>query len=106
MHTVVVKEILLKRHPWAPTSLFKAFELAKAKAAKDMRFSGTMRFMIPWMFDQIDEVDTLFSGDPYPYGLQPNRHTLETFCRYLLEQQLLKKMIPLDEHFAKVVEEH
>jgi hypothetical protein len=33
-----------------------------------MRFSGATRNMLPWLYDDIDEIDELFGGDPWPYG--------------------------------------
>ena len=40
-------------------------------------------------------------GDDYwPYGIEGNRHVLETLCRYSFEQGMAKRLIGLDELFA------
>jgi 4,5-dihydroxyphthalate decarboxylase len=38
--------------------------------------------------------------DYWPDGLEPNRHTLETFVRYSYEQGITRRQIGVDELFA------
>ena len=71
-----------------------------------MRFSGAMRYMLPWLYDDIDEIDRLFSRDPYPYGLEPNRTNLETLARYLLEEGSVEQKIDIDAIFSPIVWKH
>ncbi len=40
--------------------------------------------------------------DTWPYGLEQNRHTLDTLVGYLVEQGLMRKQVPLEELFASV----
>ncbi len=103
MHTLVIREDLHRSHPWAAESLFKAFEASKAWAAKQMRFSGAMRYMLPWLFHDLDEIDDLFGGDCWPYGLGPNRATLESFVRYLVDDGFLDAPVSLDDMFTPIV---
>jgi len=105
MHNVVIRRDVLEHYPWVGSSLFKAFDEAKAISNRDMRFTGTMKYSLPWLFDELDELDSLFSGDAYRYGLEENRRVIETFCRYLLEQDLIKKKIDIDAHFIPVIGE-
>jgi len=39
--------------------------------------------------------------DWWPYGVEPNRATLETFLRYALAQGLVERPLTVDELFAK-----
>ena len=103
MHTLVIREDLHRSHPWAAESLFKAFEASKAWAAEQMRFSGAMRYMLPWLFDDLDEIDDLFGGDCWPYGLGPNRTTLEAIARYLVDDGFLDAPVSLDDMFTPIV---
>jgi 4,5-dihydroxyphthalate decarboxylase len=105
MHTIVIREDLYSKHRWIAASLFKAFEEAKHWADAKLRFSGTMRYMLPWMFHEVDEVDELFGGDAYPYGLEENRNTLETFCRNLRAQGLLRTVPSIEALFAPIIGE-
>lgn len=103
MHTLVVRQEIVDDNPWVVESLYKAFTEAKAWCMKEMRFTGTIRYMLPWLFDDLDEIDDLFGGDPWPYGIAPNRNLLSTFVAYLEEQGLLGEPIDPCAHFATVV---
>ena len=59
--------------------------------------------MTPWLFDDLDEIDSLFGGDPFPYGIDANRVTLEAFARYLLDQRFVDTPIELDDLFTPII---
>ncbi len=102
MHVVVLRRDLYEKHPYVAASLFKAFEAAKAIAHKKMRELGTLRYMLPWMASEIEEVDQIFGGDPWPYGIEPNRPTLEALVQYLADQALIEKPVPIESLFVPV----
>ena len=58
--------------------------------------------MLPWMTAELDEIDEVFGGDPWPYGIEPNRPTLEALVTYLAEQNLIAKKMPLEEIFVPI----
>lgn len=105
MHTLVMKEELYQQHPWVAESLFKAWEESKARALQNMRFSGTLRYMLPWLFADVEELDGLFGGDPFPSGLDApaNRVTVGALQEYLIDQGFVKDRLPLEELFAPIV---
>jgi 4,5-dihydroxyphthalate decarboxylase len=103
MHTLVVREELYQRHPWVAESIFKAYEESKRRCLEQMRFSGTLRYALPWLLADVEEIDTLFGGDAFPDGLDPNRTTLGALQRYLLEQGFIKESLRLEELFAPIV---
>ena len=102
MHTVVLKEELHREHPWVARSIFQAMEQSKEWVMTRMRNTGTLRFMLPWMFQDLEEMDEVFEGDPWVYGLEPNRHILNTLTGYLVEQGLMEHPVPLEELFMPV----
>ncbi|MDQ7800844.1 MAG: ABC transporter substrate-binding protein [Armatimonadota bacterium] len=102
MHTVVVREELVQRHPWVATSLYKAFCQAKDLAFRRMAHSPSLRYALPWLHADLEEARELFGPDPWPYGLEPNRTVLQTLVRYLREQGLLTGELVLEEAFARV----
>lgn len=104
MHTLVMRQGLYDEHPWIAESLYKACRESKAWALKQLRFSGAPRSMLPWLFDEIAEMDELMGPDPWPYGLATNRKILETFQSYLVEQQFLEAAKPIDELFTPIVD--
>ena len=65
-----------------------------------MRFSGSLRYMIPWLLEELEDIDELFDGDPWPYGIEPNRHALEVFAQYLLDEGFISEPVTLEKIFA------
>ena len=79
---------------------------AKNLALKKMNYRGTLRYMLPWMTAELDEIDKVFGGDPWPYGVEPNRPTLEALVRYLEEQGVIAKAPRVDDLFVPVGTRH
>ena len=102
MHTIVIRRDVYERHPFLATSLFKAFSKAKDIGYRKMRYRGTLRSMLPWMHAEIDDIDAVFGGDPWPYGVEPNRPTLEALVRYLVEQGVIAKAPRVDDLFVPI----
>jgi len=102
MHTLVIRKPLFQANPWMAGSLFRAFEASKAAAAKRMRYTGAMVYMTPWLQADVEEMDEVFRGDAWPYGLDANRGPLDTFLRYLVEEGFLDRAPRLDDLFAPV----
>jgi 4,5-dihydroxyphthalate decarboxylase len=100
MHLIVIRKDLYERHPFVASSLFDACCAAKDWAWQKMRYPGTLRYMLPWLAADIEEVDTLFGGDCWPYGVEPNRPTLEALVTYMAEQGLIAAPIPIEKLFA------
>ena len=102
MHTLVIRDVVYKKNNWIAKSLFNAFEASKARAAELMAYTGAMVVMTPWLYDAVEEMNTVFGGDPWPYGLEANRHHLETFNRYLVDEGFLPTAPALEDIFASI----
>jgi 4,5-dihydroxyphthalate decarboxylase len=102
MHTVVIRRDAYEKNPFVAQSLYDALDRSREIARRKMRYMGTLRYMLPWMIAEIEELDELFDGDPFVYGLAPNRKTLETALGYLADQSLLLAPVTLDEAFIPV----
>lgn len=100
MHLVVIRREVYERHPWIAQSLYKALLAAKDWAVEMMYFSGAQRYMLPWLFDDLRELDEVFGSDPWPYGIDKNRRALETFVKYMHQQGFIEKDVPVDSLFA------
>ena len=46
------------------------------------------------------EIDEYFGGDCWPYGIDPNRPTLEALVTYMAEQGLIAEPIPVEKLFV------
>ena len=58
--------------------------------------------MLPWLADHVDEIDEVFGGDPFPYGIEPNRPTLDALVQYLHEQDLIAAPVKIDDLFVPI----
>ena len=100
MHTVVIRKDVYAQHNWVAQSLYKAFLAAKDWAQEAMYFSGAQKYMLPWLFDDLREIDEVFGGDPWPYGIDENRPTLEAFVKYMHQQYFIPEVVGIDDLFA------
>jgi 4,5-dihydroxyphthalate decarboxylase len=102
MHLVVLRRAFYEDHPFVATSLFNALSEAKEIAYKRMRYLGALRYMLPWLAADLDEIDEVFEGDPWPYGIEPNRRALEALVQFLVDQSMVETAFPLEDLFVPV----
>ena len=102
MHLVVIRKDVYAANKWIAQSLYKAFLAAKDWALERMYFSGAQRYMLPWLFDDLREIDEVFGGDPWPYGIEENRPTLEAFVKYMHQQNFIPEVVPVEDLFAPI----
>jgi 4,5-dihydroxyphthalate decarboxylase len=101
MHLVATRRALYERHPWIATNLYAAFAEAKRIARARLRYAGSLAAMLPWLQDEIEEIDKVFpGGDPFAYGVEPNRPTLEALVQYMVEQYFIPRATPIEELFV------
>ena len=100
MHVVAVRQEVYERYPWIAQSLYKALLRAKNEAFADLYDSSALRFMLPWMNQDLEQAKSLLGEDYWSYGLGPNLHVLSTFLRYHHEQGLSNRQLEPVELFA------
>ncbi len=100
MHLVAIRRTLYEKEPWIANSLYTAFVESKRIARARLRYAGSLAAMLPWLQDEIEEIDEVFSGDAFPYGVEPNRPTLQALVQYMVEQHFIPRPIPVEELFV------
>jgi len=97
MHgTIVVKDKVLREHPWVARSLHEAYSKAKdewlvalrdgsADAASDRKYR---------------ELTSVVGDDPLPFGIERNRATIEALESYAYKQDLIPRRMPIEETFV------
>ena len=100
MHTVVIRRDVYERNRWVAQALYKAFVAAKKKAYEMYLQTAAMPAMVPWLVAQIEEARSMMGVDWWPYGIEPNRHALDTFLRYHHEQGLSRRRLKPEDLFA------
>ncbi|MGE5220764.1 MAG: ABC transporter substrate-binding protein [Chloroflexota bacterium] len=101
MHVMIIREEFYRRHLWVAQSLYKALLEAKTYCIDRVFKNDAIQSVLPWAGPHAEEVRKLMGQDFWPYGVEPNRKTLETFLRYSFEQGLTKRRLNVDELFAK-----
>ena len=94
-HTVVVKNELLAAHPDLAADLFTAFAEAKRIYVERLK-QGRAENADPIHLPVVD-----ITGDPLPYGIEPNRKTLEAIVQYSVEQGILSRAVTVEELFSQ-----
>ncbi len=100
MHTVVVRRDIYEKNPWVAQSLYKAFELAQREVYRELQETAALKYMLPWLTKHVEETQSIMGLDFWPYGFEPNVHTLNTFLRYSFEQGLSRHLLAPQELFA------
>ncbi len=100
MHIIGIRKSLVERHPWLPVSVFKAFLRAKELTMYELGQIGHLFVTLPWGVSEFEKARALMGEDYWSYGLEPNRHVLETFTRYHHEQGLSARKVAPEELFA------
>ncbi len=100
MHTVVLREEVYRKNPWVAQSLYKAFCDAKTRCQESMYEFSALKYMLAWSIAEMEEEREIFGEDLWPYGLEANRHVLETLVQYAHEHGLIKNRLDLKSLFA------
>jgi 4,5-dihydroxyphthalate decarboxylase len=103
MHVVVLRADVYAEHPWVAMSLFKAFEQAKRRSIERVVDDNASRVPVPWGATHAQQIQAEFGGDLWPYGVEPNRVTLEAFLGFAHEQGLSSRRLEPEELFAPEV---
>jgi 4,5-dihydroxyphthalate decarboxylase len=98
-HTIVVRDELLAAHPHVAREVFEAFTEAKRLYVERLRAGKIEK---PTAADEVHRrVMEITGGDPLPYGIEPNRRTLEELVASAREQGILSRAPPIEELFAR-----
>jgi 4,5-dihydroxyphthalate decarboxylase len=100
MHLVAIRKDIYERYPFVASSLYDAFVESKKIALKHMFNLRALRYMTPFLMRDIDEIYEIFNGDPWPYGVEKNRKTLEALVTYLVDQHLIAAPVKVDDLFV------
>ena len=101
MHTVVIREELVRQNPWLPRNLYQAFVEAKRIAYQRLAETGILTFALPWLMAEAEETRALMGDDPFPYGVERSRKTLETLAGYTFGQGLAPRRLAPEEMFPE-----
>jgi 4,5-dihydroxyphthalate decarboxylase len=99
MHVLGLRRDLAEAHPWLAAALVKAFERAKAIALTRLGDTSASKATLPFVEEQLQAARALMGEDFWPYGLAPNRATLERFLRHHHDEGLSSRLLTPEELF-------
>jgi 4,5-dihydroxyphthalate decarboxylase len=96
--TVVVKDEILKQHPWVARSLFDAFFRAKSHWLAKLR-AGEANSALDRKYRKLAEI---VGDDPLPYGTKVNLPTIEALADTAFKQKLTPRRMKVSELFLEM----
>ena len=103
MHLIVMRREVFERHRWIANNLLKAFTQAKENSLARLADITCSHFPLPWMNARAAEARALFGSDPWPYGVEANRVTLDAFLRFAYEQGVCHRRLAPEDLFPPEV---
>jgi 4,5-dihydroxyphthalate decarboxylase len=99
MHGLVVRKSVLDAAPWVAGNLFNAFDAARKNSLKRICDPGVTCVPLPWLADAVSRAQDVMGKDVWPYGIEPNRPTLEAFLQFAYEQGVCHRLMKPEELF-------
>jgi 4,5-dihydroxyphthalate decarboxylase len=100
MHLIGIRKSLVAQHPWLPTSLYKAFQEAKALAMTDLTDVNALMVTLPFLDAETKATQAVMGKDFWRYGVHESQHEIDALIQYLHEQGLIDRKPALSELFA------
>lgn len=100
MHVVVLRRSVYQEHPWVAQSLMDAFEEAKRRSFRSLQDTGAPRVSLTWLQAHLEAERAVFGDDLWPYGLEPNRKSVEALTQYSYEQGIIERPVGAESLFA------
>jgi 4,5-dihydroxyphthalate decarboxylase len=99
MHIIAMRRQILADNPWVARNLYNAFEESKQRSVQRLLDPAVSRYPLPWLATYGAQMRDEFGGDPFPYGIEPNRSTIDQLLRYAHEQGIAHRLATADEVF-------
>jgi len=99
MHVIALRKAVLDGKPWLARNLYNAFEESKRRSLERILDPAVSRYPVPWLTNYARRMRDTFGGDPFPFGIDANRPTLDMFLRYTFEQGIAHKLVKPEEIF-------
>jgi 4,5-dihydroxyphthalate decarboxylase len=96
-HTVVIKDELLAAHPELAPDVFNAFAESKRLYVEKLRAGKIEK---PDAVDEVHRRVMEITGEPLPYGIEPNRKVIDELMGHALSQGIITAPMSVDELFA------
>lgn len=93
MHLIAMRRRILDDHPWVARNLYNAFLESKQRSVERLLDPAVSRYPLPWLATYGQRMADLFGGDPFPYGIEPNRATFSQLLTYAHQQGIAHRLV-------------
>ena len=101
MHIIAIQKHDPRRASLGRAQSLNAFVEVKRRSLERLLDPAVSRYPLAWLPTYARKMRDLFDGDPFPYGIEENRPTLEQFLRYTHEQGIAHRHAKPEEIFPK-----
>ncbi|HEX4225865.1 MAG TPA: hypothetical protein VHZ97_26105 [Pseudonocardiaceae bacterium] len=99
MHIIAMRRAILDENPWVARNLYNAFLESKQRSVTRLLDPAGSRYPLPWLPGYGARMTEEFGGDPFPYGIEPNRATVDQLLHYAYQQGIAHRLATADEVF-------
>jgi 4,5-dihydroxyphthalate decarboxylase len=99
MHIIALRKHILDDDPWIARNLYNAFLESKRRSLERLLDPAVSRYPLPWLPTYARRMRDMFGGDPFPFGIETNRPTLDQFLRYVHEQGIARRRVKPEDIF-------
>jgi 4,5-dihydroxyphthalate decarboxylase len=100
MHVMVLRADVYAEAPWCAANLLAAFDEARISGVRRMLGTTVSHVAVPWLPELLTEFT---DGDPlswWAYGVERNRHNLQTFLDFAVNQGVAQAPVTVESLFA------
>jgi 4,5-dihydroxyphthalate decarboxylase len=100
MHVIVLRRDVYLANRWLARSLAKAFETARTDALRGIDETAALRYMLPWLADEVERTRQLLGDNWWTYGADANQQAITTLVGYSHDQHLASHQYTIEQLFA------
>ena len=102
MHIIAMQKHIVDENPWIARNLYNAFLESKRRSLERLLDPAVSRYPARLAAAHTHAgCATMFGGDPFPYGIEENRPTLEQLALYAYQQGIAHRHAKPEDVFPK-----
>jgi 4,5-dihydroxyphthalate decarboxylase len=105
-NVVVLRRELYRRDRWLAAALVDAFAESQRLGRARMNYFGALAVGLPFLSTMLEEIDELFDGEAFRYGVPANVELLRAFAEHAAALDVASRVVSVDELFPVEVLEH
>jgi 4,5-dihydroxyphthalate decarboxylase len=100
-HLIILRREVWEANKWIARALTDAFIQCNDMFAAAQR---NFPYVSPWLDVELEETEALMGADFHPYGFEPTRAVIDTFCRQAYDIGIVGRVVTAEEYFAEFLE--